>query len=61
MNKKALLKAIAVVVSIIVYVAVLAVALETKNHLLIGVSIGAVVIAGCIAVGIAAYEYFNED
>ncbi len=61
MDKKALMKAIAVAVSVIVYVAVLAVALETKNHVLIGVSMGAFVIAGGILIGMAAYEYFKED
>ena len=61
MNKKALLKAIAVVLFVAAITAAGCVMVKTGNPLLVGIVLGLIITVGAVAIGSAAYEYFKED
>jgi len=61
MDKKALLKAIAVVLIVAAITATGCVMVETGNPLLVGIFLGLIITAAAVAIGYAAYEYFKED
>lgn len=61
MDKKALMKAIAVVLIVAAIAAAGCVMVETGNPLLVGIFLGLFITAAAVAIGYAAYEYFKED
>jgi hypothetical protein len=61
MDKKALMKAIAVVLIVAAITAVGCVMVETGNPILVGIFLGLIITAAAVAIGYAAYEYFKEE
>lgn len=61
MDKKALMKAIAVVLFVAAITAAGCVMVKTGNPLLVGIFLGVILTAAAVAIGYAAYEYFKEE
>ena len=61
MDKKALMKAIAVVLIVAAITAAGCVMVETGNPLLVWIFLGLIITVGAVAIGYAAYIYFKDD